>query len=87
MKLEVGIPAEIRRHLENVSWETMAMIGGAMFGLLIIVVGGKLFIMAVKFSRQLTSGRGVVIFRGRAKNQLALEFDQPSHESHRIIKE
>ena len=86
MKLEVGIPAKILRHLENVSWKTMAMFAGGLFGLLLIVVGGKLFIMAMKSSRRLTSG-GVIIFRGRPNNMWALEFDRPSHESNRIIAE
>ena len=86
-ELEVMPPTGIQSHLEKVSWETMAMVGGGRVGLFIFVIGGNFIIMAVQSSKRPTTGGGVVVIRRGAKNQLALEFDQQRNKSHGIYAE
>ena len=50
-ELEGMFPTGIQSHLDKVSWKTMAMVGGGMVGLVFFVIGGKLIIMALQYSK------------------------------------
>ena len=49
-ELERIFPPGIQSHLDKVSWEKMAMVGGGMIGLVFCLIGGKLIIIALRSS-------------------------------------
>ena len=49
-EIEGTFNSGIQGHLDKVSWETLALVGGGLMGLVIFTIGGKRFIKALRSS-------------------------------------